>query len=42
MNIISSLFESIIDGAIDWIINQCEKEFRNRRKNNGEHKNAKE
>ena len=38
MNIIIS----IIDGAIDWIINQCEKEFRNRRKNNGEHKNAKE
>lgn len=42
MNIIISLFESIIDGAIDWIINQWEKEFRNRRKNNGEHKNAKE
>ena len=42
MDIIVSFFESIIDGAIDWIINQCEKEFRNRRKNNGSYKNANE
>ena len=42
MDIIVSFFESIIDGVIDWIVNQCVKWFKNRRKNNGSYKNANE
>lgn len=42
MGVIISLFESIADGVIDWIVNRCVKGFENRRKNNGKHKNANE
>lgn len=37
-----SIFEGIIDGGIDWIVNRCVKGFKNRRKNNGSYKNANE
>lgn len=42
MGVIISLFESIADEVIDWIVNVCVKGFENRRKNNGKHKNANE